>query len=379
MKTERKYELLFESVKTGSIDAVRKASSEIFEAPVFITDTSFRVLSADPDPGSKADMLERHDSLLYVSSSLVSEFSEHKLLDAFVSKSHEVILVNWGWFEKHPHITTGIFYEEKILGSITVLVTSEEISDEMKDSLLQCADACAVVLHNNKEGRRHLQTRDHFASQIFRGTASADSVLDAFRKNIIRKDDYYRVMASELTPDSSWEIILQNQCACLIYHKEEITYILSPCSSDISGYTKWTISRGGRISFSFQFADLMLCPRMAKQAQLALQYGHNKNYTDEVDFQKEDLSILMHQEDNQVYVHPVIYEIRKYDNENHTDYIHTLSTWFSCRMDDSVTAESLHIHRNTLYYRLKRISELFNLNLHDINICVQLYLSICAG
>lgn len=378
MKTEHMYELLFEAVKTGSIDAIRKASSEIFDAPVFITDTSFRVLSADPDPGSKDDMLEKNDSFLYVSSSLVNEFNEHKLLDAYVSKVHDVILVNWGWFKKHPHITTGIFYEQKILGSVTVLVQNEEISDEMKDALLQCADACAIVLHNNKEGRRRLQTRDHLASQIFRGSASADSIEVAFRQGIIKKDDHYKVIASELTPDSSWEIILQNQCACLLYHKESITFILTPDSSDISGYIKWTNSRGGLIGISFSFNDLALCPRMAQQAQLSIQYGHNILHKNEVDFTKEDLFILMHQEENQVYIHPVLQEIREYDIENNTDYIHTISIWLKSRMDDSIASDSLHIHRNTLYYRLKRISELFHLNLHDMNTCVQLYLSICS-
>lgn len=376
MKTEHLYELLFEAVKKGTMDAVRNASSEIFEAPVFITDTSFRVLSADPDPGSKADMLEKHDSLLYVSSSLLHEFQEHHLLESFVSKAHEVLLVNWGWFQDHPHITTGIFYGQKILGSITVLVHDETITDEMKNALLQCADACAIILHDSKEGRKHLQARDHLASQIFRGYISSDTVHQAIRQGILKECSHYIVYASGFSPDISWEIILQDQAGCLLYHNNEITYILAPVDSDISEYLDWVISREHRIGCSFPFSDLSQCHLMAKQANLALSFQGNTVLPKIDDFSKASLSILMHQEENSVFVHPVIHEIKQYDDNNHTDYIHTLTIWLAEQMDDGSTAEKLHIHRNTLYYRLKRMTELFHLDLNDMNTCVQLYLSL---
>lgn len=376
MKTEHLYELLFEAVKTGTIDAVRKASSDIFEAPVFITDTSFRVLSADPDPGSKADMLEKHDSLLYVSSSLLHEFQEHHLLESFVSRAHDVILVNWGWFQDHPHITTGIFYGQKILGSITVLVHDETITDEMKNALLQCADACAIILHDSKEGRKHLQARDHFASQIFRGYVSSEAVQQAIRRGIFRECPHYIVFASDFSPDISWEIILQDQEGCLLYHNNGITHILAPLSSDISRYTDWVVSREHRIGCSFPFSELSCCSLMAKQAELALSFQGQSEPQKIIDFQKSSLSILMHQDENTVFIHPVIQEMKQYDENSHTDYVHTLSVWLDEHMDDSAAAEQLHIHRNTLYYRLKRITDLFQLNLDDMNTCVQLYLSL---
>ena len=376
MESEHLYKLLFQAVRNGTIDAVRKASSEIFEAPVFITDTSFRVLSADPDPGSKEDMLEKHDSLLYVSSSLMQEFQDHQLLDQFISKAHDVILVNWGWFADHPHITTGIFFENRILGSITVLAEGKTISTDMKNALMQCADACAIVLHQNEEGRKHLQTRDHFASQLFRGYASADSIRQAVSRGFLKESRHYQIIASELPPDMSWEMILQNQWGCLLYVKEGITYILKPASSDISSFTDWVVSRGYRIGKSFLFSDLLNCRKMSKQSELAVAYGRHSSDEKIIDFQKEALPILMHQESADLFVHPVIQEIRQYDRTNHTEYAKTLTVWLNSGMDDASSAGKLHIHRNTLYYRMHRISDLFNINLKDMNICVQLYLSL---
>jgi carbohydrate diacid regulator len=51
----------------------------------------------------------------------------------------------------------------------------------------------------------------------------------------------------------------------------------------------------------------------------------------------------------------------------------TLSTWFACNMQPVRTAQALGIHRNTLDYRLGRISEICALNLDTIDSCLLLY------
>ena len=238
------------------------------------------------------------------------------------------------------------------------------------------ASACAIVLHQNEEGWKHLQTRDHFAIQLFRGYASQYTVKQAFSRGLLKESDHYQIIASELPPDMSWEMILQNQWGCLLRTEEGITYILKPSSSDISSFTDWIVSRGYRIGKSFLFSDLLKCKQMAGQAELAIAYG--RHHTDEkvIDFRKDSVSILMHQGNSDLFVHPVIQEIRQYDEINHTDYIETLTVWLNSAMDDAASAQKLDIHRNTLYYRMHRISELFHINLKDMNTCVQLYLSM---
>lgn len=221
-----------------------------------------------------------------------------------------------------------------------------------------------------------MQTRDHFASQLFRGYASDDTIRQAVKRGILKKSDHYLVVATELPPDLSWEMILQNQCGCLLYTEKGITYILTPDTSDISPFIKWVISRGYRVGKSFAFSDLMTCRNMARQAEMAIEYGRSGYGEKIIDFRKEALPILMHQEANRFVMHPVIHEIQKYDEKNHTEYVRTLTIWLNNRMDDSATAEQMHIHRNTLYYRLHKISELFGIDLKDSNVCVQLYLSL---
>lgn len=50
-------------------------------------------------------------------------------------------------------------------------------------------------------------------------------------------------------------------------------------------------------------------------------------------------------------------------DDDHGDLAHTLQTLISCRLDRTATSAALHVHRNTLAYRLKRIEEITGLDL----------------
>lgn len=74
--------------------------------------------------------------------------------------------------------------------------------------------------------------------------------------------------------------------------------------------------------------------------------------------------------------HNAITEIAKYDKENNTEYLSTLTTYIYSNLSIQDAAIKLCIHKNTVSYRISKISKLFNLNLNDINIIVSLYISI---
>ncbi|GAM56629.1 sugar diacid utilization regulator sdaR [Vibrio ishigakensis] len=54
----------------------------------------------------------------------------------------------------------------------------------------------------------------------------------------------------------------------------------------------------------------------------------------------------------------------------------TLRTFFEQNCDLAQTCESLHIHRNTLRYRLDKIEQVTALNINNLDEKVQLYLAL---
>lgn len=62
-------------------------------------------------------------------------------------------------------------------------------------------------------------------------------------------------------------------------------------------------------------------------------------------------------------VNPIVKKLRSYDDEHNSDLLHTLEVFLSSDSNVKMAAETLHIHINTLSYRLKRIGEIGGIDL----------------
>jgi purine catabolism regulator len=67
-----------------------------------------------------------------------------------------------------------------------------------------------------------------------------------------------------------------------------------------------------------------------------------------------------------------------YDEQHHTDLLPTLGAYFANNGNMARTAHVLNIHRNTLVYRLGRITEIIQLDMEDPNVRLNLQLALKA-
>lgn len=68
--------------------------------------------------------------------------------------------------------------------------------------------------------------------------------------------------------------------------------------------------------------------------------------------------------------------LREYDDQHHTDLLPTLAAYFANNGNMARTAHLLNIHRNTLVYRLGRITEIIQLDMDDSNVRLNLHLAL---
>jgi purine catabolism regulator len=66
----------------------------------------------------------------------------------------------------------------------------------------------------------------------------------------------------------------------------------------------------------------------------------------------------------------------RYDEQHHTDLLPTLAAYFENNGNMARTAHLLNIHRNTLVYRLGRITEILQLDMDDSNVRLNLHLAL---
>jgi len=75
---------------------------------------------------------------------------------------------------------------------------------------------------------------------------------------------------------------------------------------------------------------------------------------------------------------PALEKLRKYDIDNGTEYYRTLFTYLLCERNQTLTAEKLFLHRNTLIYRVNRIEEIIGTDLKEERERLYLLLSYLA-
>ncbi|NLO09134.1 MAG: hypothetical protein GX129_04605 [Clostridiales bacterium] len=125
------------------------------------------------------------------------------------------------------------------------------------------------------------------------------------------------------------------------------------------------------------FDDLLDIATYKYQAEQALDVGRSRNSKDTIfvynDIVLENImSSVRNQIEPQNYIHPAIDILRAYDQKNGTEYLKTLKIYITSMCRHHVTVEALHIHRNTLLYRLKKIEELTGASLEDERFCALL-------
>ena len=68
-----------------------------------------------------------------------------------------------------------------------------------------------------------------------------------------------------------------------------------------------------------------------------------------------------------------------YDRDHNTALVPTLEAYFASRCSPQAAAERLHLHRNSLLYRLQRIEAVAGVDLDDPETRLLLHLALRAG
>lgn len=131
---------------------------------------------------------------------------------------------------------------------------------------------------------------------------------------------------------------------------------------------------------SFAFDDITQLHYYFKQSTKAIELG-TKHFEKQTLYFYEDLtlqhllSVCAGKMDLQNLCHPLLNELNVYDASKDTDYLHCLHAFIMTNRNTRAAAIALHMHRNTMYYRIDRLKELFHIDLDDDKLITNLYFS----
>lgn len=131
---------------------------------------------------------------------------------------------------------------------------------------------------------------------------------------------------------------------------------------------------------SRSFTDINALRLAFKQTQIALETGKMHASTAWIHYFDDFAHYYMLKSATGVFnteeiCSPKLLALRDYDRRKQTEYYQTVSVYLRCRLNASLTAKTLHIHRSSLLTRLERMKKLFAINFETDDELLYLLLS----
>lgn len=299
--------------------------------------------------------------------------------------------VDWGMVEGLPRIMSGVRVDNLIKGYIGILCADGRCPDELLFAADAVAEAFSMEFRNTGNFASEIRPLHNvFLAKLFQGDIKkAEEITEwAGHLNIELEGDYCIVAAgaAELITDASLIHYLHRRLEVrlaplfsLVY--DNCIFVLFTGISGLKGpfdhiplieaTLKAPFSEHhliGGISDRFDdLLDLSSYVYQAKQALILRGGTGNGLLTPYRSLVLQDIMSKIQQNMEPVnYIHPVIPFLTSYDKTNGTQYLETAKTYIITLCNSTESCRLLNIHRNTLLYRLDKISELTGIEIKSI-------------
>lgn len=312
-----------------------------------------------------------------------------------VNEKKAPYVVDWGTDnEDFPKIMGVMKVNDIIEGYVIMRCTKEQITSERMKAMEIIQDILAIFFKDNdSENSMHYTYQKVFIGELLNNRIHTRKQLDIWFQNI--GYDFhgpYRILT--ISTDNVREKNVLSYIRKTIqqffpYHfaliQHNVLYILE-YNLNISAqimkkqFNLILLKFNAHCGISNYFYDLLETSGYQMQAEDALVFGkkacqESRMYYYEDFYLPSILTPRIEQMPLNNFLSPVITKITDYDKKYSTDFLSTLYTYVKHLRNTGKTAEELHIHRNSLLYRINRIEEITNSSIEDYETFLHLAIS----
>ena len=377
------YRLLDDTLLAGhGYGAILEAGSELLANPLLLADKSFKVMAhAGCDKYNDA-FLSEITRTGYYPEQYISDLAKNEGLSSMESEETLPAIVSESISPKR-YLTTDLVYKGRFFGFITLveeqpfLEGDREIFQHLKKVLVSelrngssrgvegtVSETVLLELLNGQLHGGRLKSR--MAQAGFDFSRGAHVIVIKNRADEPKRHRYEYLLNYVVSQ-------LQN-CPCAIFN-DGIVGIMESCDTergriagtalrDFLDYYGMVCGISNRID---RAEDL---PVFFAQGVCAQQYGQQLHgegpiYLYETYCFYQILDNLSASFRPERFCSPKYLTVLDYDRRNGTEYTATMNAYLEACRDLVKTAEALYLHRNTVSYRIRRINELFGIDLED--------------
>ena len=384
------YKLFFRAVREPGVDQIIQAAHVLFGCPILFTDEFFRVSSLCPNH-TTGD--EEWDYIVH--HKMMDQKRILKIMDEFLSGEkpfYKIFYANTGTCARVPRIMGELVRDDAVYGHVFIFLGDIPLQEDDIEIVRLMLDAISIKIDSRVRGmsKWNLAMTTKLQDLLVSETPPhlVDLACDILSKGIVGD---YAILATPIGPKASQKAFAEYAVSQLqqiyrnvisVIHDRMIITLIG----EVKSYGGPKVLRPDTNSFirqifqyfkehdlvsglSNRFSDIREVYPHYRQAVLTAQLAQESGYQETavfMDFMPLPMfSAALQQEEASVFLHPSLMELKKYDEEHGTEYYETMRVFSLTMHDRDATADQLSIHRNTLLYRLNRISELFDLPYED--------------
>ncbi len=382
---EEAYPVFYEALKKGGVEAIVNAAYRIFRQPVLLTDEHYHLIYQYPQQRLGSEIW---DTLLDRKTLPIETIWQYQ--DAFLKDSpatYEPFYSDSGLTSEFPRIFGEVYTSEgRILGHIAIFMMDTPLGPHDLEITKIFCETLAIRMSSAS-----WQDTSSYSYLIDLLSEDTDPLLKS-RSGLLldeRLKGSFRLMVTPIGKNAAQRAFTTAITNRLSYaYRNTVSTIYRDCIVILVGEmseafpekerafllqiaeTLQRISSCTGISECFQDLSMLRCHYIQAYSAAAMKDTGICFYEETAPGPM--FMLLLESAPRETFLHPVLFRLLEYDSLHGTDYFRTLHT-FSLNMHNKDQAAGiLHIHRNTLLYRLNRIRELFDLAYEDPRVALHL-------
>lgn len=380
---------LIKALHKGSVHDIINTVYDTIGLPLVLSSSEYHVISQVPSNKIGDYVWDILDESRRPDKKSMEIFRDSNIMKR-ADESDEPFYIDSGYFSKMPRIITNVSVYGDIVGYLVVAITRKIDIDEMIEIMSLVRDTLSV--HFERSGfmaKRIKSDVTIFHEKLISGTLTHQE-LAGLQKEIKRKlkppflilalkskDSYNDLFFLRTTIKSTFPYLIPVIQKQVLYYLIDKDMMMSEPIMTQERLILYMNSLSAHVGVSEPFQNLRNILDFRRQAELAMSLAEAKRESVAV-FRDQIFEILIQnikRDFGVTFIHPVLKQLHEYDEENQTNLYQTLNTYSLSFSNNRIASEKLHIHRNTLLYRLGRIEEITQLDMNDSHEMLLIYLS----
>lgn len=360
----------------GIPDLLQCAYEKIFGNPILLTNSAFRtVCTVGQDFEDEVWSQARHDG-----------FFTEEVIDAFKSDSSssrlfsrkEPFLYSSGLGRSVPRILSAICFHDEIIGYTIIFQVERKLTENDLSLTEALNEALRILMMPRGNESLSLNASEYMIKELLDGAADPDQM----DLPDMKTQKWFRAVSASLPGDlkgktyikyllemmgriaGSVAMVYENTLFVLLNYPEQHS------SENDLVFISGTLSRYSLIAgVSNQFEEIREIREYYLESCKAREIGRILEPGRSLYRFRDYLSYASFSEQSYAWMKAAVSDeyraIEKYDAEHHTELIRTICTLHETGMNVSEAAEILHLHRNSVNYRIGILERRFSISLSD--------------